>query len=467
MRRLKHIPIVLYTGAFNAPNLMTELKSLAHTFNFQLTEDLSSPAWNYALFPDQITAITPHLLNAMARQATIVRFDYFSQLRLGNTFHEGLVQPAVTPGLFFTGNHLLARQSRKFLLAEALSSVRYLICLNEKHFQLLSALQLVLGKCSVTSTVPATIPYCDLIVVGEAELHNPPIKLSQRSRFISIDSIVEAFILSNDTLLRIESLEPEPIREVSVIETGNEIVNDSVAEIVNEIVNESVISGNPSTQSTPLLSSLSSTSIQASRSNSSSLVLVESIPQSFLRNPPHPHSTSLQSKNTKRFVKCHPITRAPQSIPALLGPDQLRLTTNNTINNNTTKSAPKRDDQKKRILVRDDWLAEDGFAEGQPVRIVKLKPVIERESENIMVNSRKPVENMPKQSSPSELKNPIGATKPFEMKSSNEALNLNETMKPTTNPPSSTTPRTTTTPPTSTSTSAFKSSFFQNLQRPK
>lgn len=428
-----HLPIVLFTGAFNTPHLITELESLAHTFSFQLSNEISSPAWNYALFPDSIAAITPHLLAAMAHQAAIVRFDFFAQLRLANAFSEALIQPSIGPGLFFTENHLLPRGSRQQLLSSAFSSVRQLVCSEEEHFDLLSALQSVLGKCQVVLKQSDNIPYCDLIVVKDSELHAPPIKLTQRSRVISLDSIIEAFILNNESHLRIESIEPVP---APLIES---LVESLVkAEPVSEKVGPSPI--------TEQIAIKPPISLSTTTSRTSSLVQVETIPQNFLRTPPIP-TTNPQVKNTKRFIKCHPTTRLPQSIPTLLGPDQLHLT--------TAKIPAKKDEPRKRVLVRDEWLAEEAFSEGQPVRVVKVKPA---QAENV-----KPVEALKKQN-----ESKIEPVKEVNSGVTNPPATSSTTNTDTTT--ANTTPSHTTNTSSNTHTNAktaFKSSFFQNLQRPK
>ena len=292
----------------------------------------------------------------------------------------------------------------------------------------------------------SNVPFCDLIVCGGRETR-AELRVRQLTRTIAIESLVDAFIQGNESLICIENVYPlvgvESVRNVDEDEKGlheAEDVQMNPIAMADSMADASkpfslAITMADASKPFPLANASKPTTVLTEQSTtpSSSPVILQPFPPSLLR-PSQPPATATKTK----FIKCHPLTRQPHSIPLLYGPHQLQSTA-------APITAGAGGTGRKRVLVRDEWLAEDDFGKGIRIGV----------SSNV-----------------GNTASAVKSTTINALTSSVSTVNTSITASTTTTPSTTTVPSTTTTqstPSTTASntqtTSKFQSSFFQNLQK--
>lgn len=348
------------------------------------------------------------LLFGLAHDANFVTIDYFSQLtKDSNNFSVALVQP--TCPAFFSANLLLPKSGRKDIFKKifegcgcsqvyALEEETLDILRSFLHKQNVQFSQLTMNK---TATQMVDIRFCDLLVVSDAS-DVKSLKFIETSRVIKLKSLIEAFVRVDGRYLDIENVyanvnlpNPNPEAKIKIISDPHrddaEFIFISLRTAANikepfvkEFTRELVVKERPVSASTTTISFDSAASVTPFDPSSSayegpSLTCVVPIPANFLRSKSAVTQTQTQSEleleeraidsllpSKKGFVKCHPVSYCPGSIPALIGPEQLQQVSN------VVSTNPNADGKlKRRILVKDSWLAEDDQIDQVPV---KLKP---------------------------------------------------------------------------------------------
>ncbi len=435
--RLIDFKVCAFVGEVTGLNERNQLASLAKKFNFSLSTALTDSAWNFVILPDTIATVSSALLVALARSASIVRLEYFMQLTTSNNFSEALMQPSCPA---FPPKYLLPRPRRCEQISTALAGVRQLICLQQSDYGLLSPLQPYLNLAIVLGSAEecVNVPFCDLLVAGGGVRER--IKVGQLARAIIAESFVEAFVQCNESLLFIENV--YPLSNVSVLVEDEAVGDETIVEETGdekdplereiETVPIAVNNEKPSPRQVKSISSLTPVA-----TFSSSPVILQTIPSSLLR-PQQPLSTSNATTTARiKFVKCHPLTRQPNSVPLLYGPHQLQSTAP------TTSSAINQasNNVRKRVLIKDAWLAE-----GDSVQVEFNK------------NARTEAATVRR----------LGSTSGNTGTGLNSTLNANHTGAMTTaiTPTiANNTADTTASPTIPTAAPKFQSSFFQNLQK--
>lgn len=375
--RIESVPVCVFVGEVSALNARSQLAALAARFAFSLSSDLSDPSWNFAILPDSIAQVTPGLLAALARSASIVRLEHFTQLAQsgGIPFSEGLLQPHCST--LFPPQCLLPRAKRCEALSTALTGVRRLVCLEEGDYALLRTLEscLNVSVVLVTGGLAGSLPFCDLLVC--APEGRVGVRVDRLTRSVTAGSLIEAFLHADETLLCIENIFPavEASEAASVAASDHQSTARTSSEPSLQQSNHPPAAAAlpPTTSPLPATAAANSTRNNASFKQQQPMPFVETspvlrqpMPASLLRPIPPPTTTAAAAATgARRFVKCHPVNRQPGSVPVLFGPHQLQPTSLKAA------AAAAAANKKRRILVTDAWLAEDSTdkCEGGEVHI--------------------------------------------------------------------------------------------------
>ena len=189
-----------------------------------------------------------------------------------------------------------------------------------------------------------SIPFNELLILPNNSEFT--VKVSSKPlRSVSYPSILEALVRSDSKLININTIYPLT-STVKIVEEGRSEKPKPKPPKINLAKNEIpapvpvIISA-----AVPIdLHDEDEDGTSPSPSPSPSLTTLIPMPSNLFIVP---------KSKTSKFVKCHPKHRQPGTIPALIGPEQLQAS--RPLSTSSTSAIT----TKRRVLVRDSWLAED------------------------------------------------------------------------------------------------------------
>jgi hypothetical protein len=420
-------------------------KVLKEKFGVDIVSSLQEAAYFVLDDDEEINEVDPDLISAFLSCKLIVSPSYFSQLLQSNTISLGLIQPSITSKLFPV-DCWLPRKERLNLLRNAFEGIRRLVMLegdkNEKVLKTIGS-HLEIETNSTQSYELRDLKFNELFIVSSLY---PDVKdLKDPIRTVKYQSLIEAVIRCDGKLIEVSTVYPEKAKELER-ERGDMLLNYGSKErgmLADEPQTIQIVDDMPSSsieQATYLKVSAPASFSQEIDYNGPSLTAVFPMPASLLRPAQFQSQAPSDSSEKKpKFVKCHPRHRLPGSIPALFGPDQLQPCRPMTVNGDGVQSS------KRRVLVKDSWLAEEDLVEeeeGLDVKMVK---------ENRQQRSNVPTKTTITEQSTVNKLNPMNI--------SDQTTKIVETPLPPTNPAVPPAPQATN--------SKFQSSFFKNLSKGK
>lgn len=330
------------------------IKSLAERFGFPLVEDVSEAA--YFVLNDNFTGeMDSHLVSALLQAKYIVSPAYFTQLKSYTeqnsnfSFSLALIQPALVSKLY-PMDCWIPQKSRLQTFKSIFEGIKRFVVFENEYRRIIEIVQVfaeIVGGIEVK-----VVGNCDALTFNELLIHSDSdwvrlnLKVNIPTRSLAFPLLLSALIRNDRQLAEINVIYPE-VKEAKV----NTIVEESRKEVIEPI-------SKIKTSIEPKTTSFEHNTLNSVESNipTRSLTTLLPMPANLLR-PSISHQTSIP-KPTK-FVKCYPKHRQPGIIPALIGPDQL-----NTLSRPVdTIPAPTGTDAKRRVLIKDSWLAEDDFVE--------------------------------------------------------------------------------------------------------
>lgn len=412
----------------NNPNYLNEMRVSGSKFDFEIKNSVIEAAY-FILDTEEIDS---DLIKALILSKFIVSSAYFSQLLSNNysSFSLALMQPRIPS---FPLDCWIPQKSRLVTLKTAFDGIKCFILSPDCRNFVVDSVKFIGNILEINVKMVSDIgnlKFNELLMSSEgnlAELIQVPI------RKLEFESLVDALIRNDGNLIEINTIYPVK----SLNNLNNKTINDNYEEVHDEI---------PQIVSVP--------SVNQPVYSGRSLTIVHPMPSNFIRKlqaastAPAPNPSPLipiPSSKPPKFVKCHPIHRQPGTIPALIGPDQLEPSTGRPefalggkLSLTGTSNA------KRRVLVKDSWLAEDDFEDGRGAGVaVEAELKIKKES-GLKLSVK---ENL------SEAGDANTKSKETEI----ETINVSKKVQLTTTI-ASTTPTI-----SSTTTSKFQSSFFKNL----
>lgn len=435
---------------------------------------------------EQINEVDSDLIYALISCKFIVSPSYFSQLLQNNTMSLGLIQPAIISKSFPT-DCWLPRKERLNLLRKAFEGIKRLIFIggdkNELVIKIIGTFLEIETK-SVQIYEIINLKFNELFVISSSICPNLK-DLVDPIRTINYQSIIDAVIRCDGKLLEFSTIYPDKSRDQIFLDEKRERLSSFVDDspIIKIVDTEPISSVDQLPFPLPVsISELDSVLLnKISRENDyrgPSLTAVVPMSATLLRPPqpqPHPQPLSDDSISKKpKFIKCHPRNRLPGTIPALFGPHQLQpcLSINTVINNGVQGT-------KRRILVKDSWLAEDDLVEEDSCKSdintlnMNIKENLQQQNnlqEKVSINSTAASSleltsldnNSNQQNIMSNLNKHKNSTITFNntnniINSASKTLSIPSVVPTSPTPPSS----------TATGNSKFQSSFFKNLSKGK
>lgn len=452
----------VYTKSQKNKGMFRELKA---QFGIEVVTNVQEAAYFVIDDNEQINEIDTDLISAFLSCKCIVSPYYFSQLLQSNTMSLGLIQPTITSKMFPV-DCWLPRKERLNVLRNAFEGIKRFVLLGgDKNENMVKIIGNALGieTKSIQSYELRELKFNELFVVSS--IYPDAKDLKDPIRTVKYQSIIEAVVRCDGKLIEINTVYPEklkePERNVTVDEqpkerpsflkeTPSSIEPKERVLLVDQYQSMS-IERLPSSIELPLPAPVNDFSFpQDLDYKGPSLTAVVPMPAKLLR-PTQSQSSSVEpDTNGKKpkFVKCHPRHRLPGTIPALFGPDQLQPCRPTTItNSNITGNVQ---GLKRRVLVKDSWLAEDDLvdedAQGSSAATIVVKEnKLQRNIEQ--VTNSYTITNVNK----SNQTNAINQST-TNISSNTNTIPLSATTTNITNPASN---------------SKFQSSFFKNLSKGK
>lgn len=336
---------------------------LSMRFGFGVIQDPSKATY-LVLDDDFSDELDSDLVTALLLSKYIVSPSYFTQLTSNpSVFSLALIQPGVVSKKY-PMDCWIPQRSRLTTFRNIFEGIKrfFIISEDKKDDEIMINTMRIIGeiignietKCINLCDSLNNFTFNELLILKSSKKHS--IAVTNPTRSVSFPSILEALIKSDGQLIDICTIYPETTK-TSSIEMSNDIPVKPINEHVTNIEIEPYFSSvkPPESLTGAQIKSINVLTGVSDDYNGPSLTAVQPIPLNFLRIP-RPSDSSVSGK-TPKFIKCQPKHRQPGTIPALIGPEQL-----NPVNNHS--SALKTDTgMKRRILVKDSWLAEDDFIE--------------------------------------------------------------------------------------------------------
>ena len=351
--RLTDVRVCVWGNELTDPDNINILTTLSGAYDFQMANSLSDERWNFAVYDTPIVKISAPIIMALAREAHIVSFSFFKQLcTCPSEFNWALQQ---IPCIAFNAQMLLPRAARKTLFSEIFSGIRRIICLSEAFVPIMQ----VMLDFQESGARPAVelfdrssgIRFCDLVMAQSSSSELTRFGFTEAVRYMLAKDIEEAFVTCDCRNLMIQIHRPILDAKAELVEKMNSDVRPAKKLDVREPADSRASHPQGACYSGPSLTCVVS-SDSVFRQNR----VIEGAPDAVV--------------NFKRFKKCHPVNHYPGMIPALIGPEQLVSTTE--VSTLRAAAQTKKDDDEwstgprskfpvhaKRMLVRDEWLAED------------------------------------------------------------------------------------------------------------
>lgn len=452
----------VYTKSQKNKGMFRELKA---KFGIEVVTNMQEAAYFVIDDNEQINEIDTDLIFAFLSCKCIVSPSYFSQLLQSNTMSLGLIQPTITSKIFPV-DCWLPRKERLNMLRNAFEGINRLVLLGgDKNENMVKIIGNALGieTKSIQSYELRELKFNELFVVSS--IYPDAKDLKDPIRIVKYQSIIEAVVRCDGKLIEVNTVYPEKPKElernVAVDEQPKERLSflketpsfsiESKERVL--LVDQSMpLERLPSSIELPLPAPVNDLSLSQDLDyKGPSLTAVVPMPSTLLR-PAQSQSSSVEpGTNGKKpkFVKCHPRHRLPGTIPALFGPDQLQPCRPTTIVNSNISGNVQ--GLKRRVLVKDSWLAEDDLvdedAQGSSAATIVVKEnKLQRNIEQV-TNSYS-ITNV----------NKSNQTNAINQITKNISSNNTNTI-----PPSAST----TNIPNPASNSKFQSSFFKNLSKGK
>ena len=343
-----------------------------------------------------IESIPKDLVEALLEGKYIVSPAFYSQLLEASTISNGIIGTnfcfslaLIQPVLTLKGSKSsvpvdcwLPRVGRSLAIKKVLEGVTRLICGDLETFQVLKVIAESIGlevKLIERSLLVQlrSLAFNEILVIFN-ESDKPSIdQLTNSLRCVTFKSLIEAFLLVDSHLIDLETLYP-----TSTLKIKNEIINDKNCERICDRDLE-----------------FKSNVIEPENDNyiGPSLTTVILMPSNYLRN----HEDNLKycndgvtSGKSSKFVKCHPKHYKPNTIPALIGPDQLRsinsevsasVSVSSVNGANGGNKINNGNNLKRRILIKDSWLVEDDIVGGGEIERDSMSSL--KDSKNKHINS--------------------------------------------------------------------------------
>jgi hypothetical protein len=360
--QLKHGDIVKFGGAssefvMEAKDFSAYVKSqrakiffkeLKEKFGIEAVTSLQEAAYFVLDDDEEINEVDPDLISALLSCKLIVSPSYFSQLLQSNTMSLGLIQPSITSKLF-PADCWLPRKERLNLLRSAFEGIKRFVMLegdkNEKMFKTIGS-HLEIETNSIQLYELRDLKFNEVFIVSS--LYFDVKDLKDPIRTVNYQSLVEAVIKCDGKLIEVSTVYPEKTKEPEREREDYGSMDGGM--LVDEPKTTQIVDLSSIEQHESLKVSITSSLSQEIDYKGPSLTAVSPMPSSLLR-------PSDSSEKKLKFVKCHPRHRLPGSIPALFGPDQLQPCRPTIVNGDGVQPL------KKRVLVKDSWLAEEDLVE--------------------------------------------------------------------------------------------------------
>ena len=334
---LKDFSVFLKT---ERPNYLANLKEIGQRFGFDVrVKDVSEAAY-FILDSEDIDA---DLIEALLLGKYIVSPAYFSQLEQtdsnGHGFSLALIQPSISSRKVPL-DCWIPQKSRLATFKTIFEGIKGFVLIDGNYSHLIESVKVVgmlLGIDIKILSEFSNIKFNELLIFSKNNCTNLAEQIANPVRILYFESVVDALLKNEGQLIEMQTVYP--------LNKSADAKSESVVE-PKRIV--------PAETETVILEPIY---------NGRSLTAVIPIPSEFLREKPSQSAISLHAPASKlpKFVKCHPRHRPPGTIPALIGPDQLEPSTRRPA---LTPTSPQSSNTlKRRLLVKDSWLAEDDFSE--------------------------------------------------------------------------------------------------------
>lgn len=329
---------------------LSKLRELGSEFGFEVRVKGVKEAAYFILDCEDIDA---ELIEALLLAKYIVSPSYFFQLNQhqlgsdGNCFSLALMQPIISSKTF-PMDCWIPQKSRLATFKTVFEGIKRFVLLEEDNEQLVKVIAGLLGIEVKITSEPSNLKFNELLLIRDANRSVSEL-IGNPTRILDYESVIEALLRNDGQLIEIQTVYPES--RVVEPETLKAVP-------VNTVKSNEINTGD----CVPIITSPSPSIDQVYTGRS--LTAVIPIPSNLLRPATElstPAVPPYSIAKAPKFIKCHPKHRQPGTIPALIGPDQLA--------SSTRRPAPlpqsPQSTMKRRVLVKDSWLAEDDFNESE------------------------------------------------------------------------------------------------------